>query len=267
MPAKHRSPAYPAVDLRVAVELVEKLYPQATKHAIGGDVVAELWEYKNVLSASPYIAAVKQYGLLKEERSGAERMLRLTDDARDIAVDKGGNSRERREALRRSAIHPAAFADMWNKWEKHLPPESEMRRYLEREREFNPKYVGRVVANYRASLEFAKLIGNGEHEALVPSDENYSPAVDTCNNGNGSEDSIERGRVESVKLPPEKPPMSPSSHQDVFTLSSGDVVLQWPSRLTKEEYEDTEGWLDLIKRKLKRAVADNPSSTDSGEKA
>ena len=42
--------------------------------------------------------------------------------------------------------------------------------------------------------------------------------------------------------------------QDTFTLSEGDVVLQWPSGLSKESAEDIEDWLMLVLRKIKRSA-------------
>lgn len=45
-------------------------------------------------------------------------------------------------------------------------------------------------------------------------------------------------------------------NQDVFTLEEGDVIIQWPSGkvLSEASYQDLEDWLELIKRKAKRAV-------------
>jgi hypothetical protein len=40
----------------------------------------------------------------------------------------------------------------------------------------------------------------------------------------------------------------------VYTLSSGDAVLQWPERITQEEFDELGDWLDLMRRKLKRSV-------------
>lgn len=157
--AKHRSPAYPAIDLQEAVSLIEKLYPVAMKHPVGADVVAEAWGYKALASASPYVAAAKHYGLLEEKRVGNDRMLQMSSLARDIAVDKEGESPERMSAIKQAAVMPSIFAEMWEKWGGDLPPDGEIRRYLERERDFNPKYVARVASNYRASLDFAKATG------------------------------------------------------------------------------------------------------------
>ncbi|MEO8497843.1 MAG: hypothetical protein ABI614_22480, partial [Planctomycetota bacterium] len=163
--AKHRSPAYPAVNLEDAVELAGKLYPEASKHPLGVNVVAEQWGYKGIASAAPQVAALKQYGLLEEKKEGEDRMVRLTPRARDIAMDRDETTRERAKALKEAALLPAVFAEMWDKWRDELPPEGEIRRYLERDRDFNPKYVGRVAANYRDTLEFAKLLGNASEES------------------------------------------------------------------------------------------------------
>ena len=49
-------------------------------------------------------------------------------------------------------------------------------------------------------------------------------------------------------------------NNDVFTLDEGEVILQWPSRMSQESYDNFKEWLELITRKAKRAVA----TTDSG---
>jgi hypothetical protein len=58
--------------------------------------------------------------------------------------------------------------------------------------------------------------------------------------------------------------MATGSKEDVSTLSSGDALLQWPERITPDEYEDLEGWLQLMLRKLKRSIVaeDDPSGDD-----
>lgn len=185
MAAKHRSPAYPSIPLPEAIELAKKLYPQASKHPVGAEVVAELWGYKSVSSASPYIAAVKQFGLLTEKKSGSDRMLQLSGFAKDIAVDETGETREAINAMKKAALSPTIYAQMWEKWGNELPPDSEMRRHLERDREFNPKHVGRVVSNYRATLEFAKLVGNEAHDDDDDFRVDDPSEVDTPNNGKG----------------------------------------------------------------------------------
>lgn len=198
MATKHRSPSYPAIDLAAAVDLVIALYPEASRHPVGAEVVANLWKYKSVASASPYISSLKQFGLMTEKRSGGDRMLQLSDAAKDIAVDyQEGNSSACQESLAKSAKSPKIFSILWEKWGGELPPDGEIRRYLQREREFNPKYVGRVVANYRATLEFAKLDGSAEKADPMASESDVDSEVDTSNNGNVPETPKNKVRVGS----------------------------------------------------------------------
>jgi len=59
----------------------------------------------------------------------------------------------------------------------------------------------------------------------------------------------------AVHAPSITPPAG-GSRQDVFTLDEGAVVLQWPGHLSAASYEDFEGWLNLVLRKVKRSVVD-----------
>jgi len=54
-------------------------------------------------------------------------------------------------------------------------------------------------------------------------------------------------------------------NQDVFTLSEGDVVLQWPAGLSPESFEDFKDWLRLIERKVGRAVRSPSDDPPDGE--
>lgn len=53
--------------------------------------------------------------------------------------------------------------------------------------------------------------------------------------------------------PPVKPP-APGAKQDTFSLDEGQVVLQWPSKMSKNSYEDFKDWIELQVRKIGRAV-------------
>lgn len=55
-------------------------------------------------------------------------------------------------------------------------------------------------------------------------------------------------------------PLKPGMNSDVFTLDEGEAVLQWPTRMSPESYEDFKDWLDLIMRKAKRAVKETEAS-------
>ena len=43
--------------------------------------------------------------------------------------------------------------------------------------------------------------------------------------------------------------------QDTFTLPEGQVVLQWPSSISPDDYKDLKVWLGLMARTIKQSVA------------
>lgn len=52
--------------------------------------------------------------------------------------------------------------------------------------------------------------------------------------------------------------------EDVFSVDEGQLVLQWPERLSRISAKDAEDWLALIGRKIRRA-ADAPRSSDEDD--
>lgn len=58
--------------------------------------------------------------------------------------------------------------------------------------------------------------------------------------------------------PPGRESLRAGVRRDIFTLDEGEAILQWPSRLTAEGFEDLKAWLDLIIRKAERASKAEP---------
>lgn len=48
----------------------------------------------------------------------------------------------------------------------------------------------------------------------------------------------------------------PGCKQDTFSLDEGQVILQWPEKMTSASYDDFKAWIDLQVRKIGRAVKD-----------
>jgi hypothetical protein len=46
--------------------------------------------------------------------------------------------------------------------------------------------------------------------------------------------------------------------QDVFSLAEGQVMMQWPSVLSRESFEDITDWLKILERKIGRSVSEEP---------
>lgn len=56
------------------------------------------------------------------------------------------------------------------------------------------------------------------------------------------------------------PPKAVGMRQEVFSLSEGDVTIQWPERMSQESLEDFNDWLTILKRKIARSVQQGEAS-------
>ena len=61
----------------------------------------------------------------------------------------------------------------------------------------------------------------------------------------------EEGLYDSV------PPQGPGKKQEVFVLSGGSIVVQWPDSMSAEDFQDIADWLPILERKIKRCVVPN----------
>jgi len=68
-------------------------------------------------------------------------------------------SPERTEALRKVALMPVIYEALWTRFGPELPSDSLIRAYLVRERNFNAHQVDGMIADFRATIEFAGLGG------------------------------------------------------------------------------------------------------------
>src|SRR5207249_7629059 len=75
-----RSTAYPFIGLREALDKAGTLWQRATRHYVPDPVAIQYWGYDaNSSSGYSVIAALKKFGLVDEEGSGAKRQIKLSD--------------------------------------------------------------------------------------------------------------------------------------------------------------------------------------------
>ena len=155
-PKKHRSPAYPFVSLKLAVERVRELYEHERTHEARIGTVAGHWGFKPKSSGGlQTIGALKQYGLLEDAGGNRDdRKVKLTELARRITLHKEVSD-ERAELLRRAAVNPPLYSEMFSKWDVEFPSDENIRSYLLFERNFNEGAIASVINNYKDTLQYA----------------------------------------------------------------------------------------------------------------
>jgi len=158
-----RSPAYPGISLRVAIERARLLYEKERRHAAPISAITAAWGLTSSTSGSATvaIAALKKYGLLVEEKSGGERVARLSDLALDVLLNP-----EPEAAIKQAALMPAINREMWEQYGTNLPSADTLRWQLVK-RGFTENGVQDFLRVYRDTIAFAKLDSSAPGPALA----------------------------------------------------------------------------------------------------
>lgn len=247
---KRRSPNYPSISLRKAIELAQKLYSEAHTNKASSETVAKALGYAGLNGASMgVISALKKYGLL--EAAGAE--FRISKDGLSILVDPK-SSPEWAGAIIRAAFRPALFMELRKEYGDTPPKSDDFLRAFLLKRGFVQGVVDTPIRTYRDTMvlvEQAREVLKG-----VDAPDQMPDELDE------ESDTVSQA---SETLAP-VPPVYPTHHallpaqlvdvlDDVYKLPDGRAfVLRWPASLSVEEYEDFEAWIGLLQRKLKRSI-------------
>jgi hypothetical protein len=143
-----RSPNYPAISLKQAVEGIAKLYSKIHRHPAPREAVATSLGYSGLHGSSmSAISALVKYGFL--EKLGDD--LKLTERAMQIIAPH--TPEEKQEALRTAANAPALFNEMLEHFKGDVPPSDDLiRSYLIR-RNFVASAVPQVIQSFRETME------------------------------------------------------------------------------------------------------------------
>jgi hypothetical protein len=155
---KHRSPAYPAISLGQALERAKQFYAVQKQHAAPVESAVGIWGFAAKSSGgSQTIAALKQFGLMRESDQGGTREVQLSELALRIVRDEREPSPERDEAIRKAALLPKIYSEMWAKWDADYPADATMRFFLVHDKKYNEGSVSDLIASYKDTVKFAKL--------------------------------------------------------------------------------------------------------------
>lgn len=286
---RHRSPAYPFISLPKAIERAQAFYDREKRHPAPVGSALKAWKFAEKSSGGQQtVAALKQYGLMVDDGSGANRRVKLTDRAFGILLDEVKDSPDRAKAIREAALSPKLFAEMAARWDGDLPSDDTIRTFLRRDKGFNDDVLSAVIRAFKETLAFANVgkydkiddeqddqidkpaVGDfvqwesqGAFQFTVPkrlvgfSDDGAYAFIEGETTGVPME---QLTKVEPPKVPPPAPPpgfgsqvkSQPGVSREVFSIDGGEAVLQWPDAIDKASVQELDEWLKLVIRKLKR---------------
>jgi len=151
---RHRSPNYPAVGLRNAVERVRALYQRDGKAGAPAKLAVVHIGFASAHGeAMSVLAALKKFGLVDMSKG------RVVPTQRAIEIINLPNDDKRRvQALMEAAISPAIYRELIEQHKRTgFPADDVLQSELVTYKDFNPKAVAGFVKDFRDTLDFAGL--------------------------------------------------------------------------------------------------------------
>lgn len=208
-----RSPSFPFISLREAVDRARVFFREEKQHAAPPEVAVAYWGYSSLKSSGGprTVAALRAFDLME----GDDR-IRLTNRALALLRDDTSPA-EKRRLLQEAARLPQAYRVVWDEYQADLPSDANLGSFLERIG-FNPEAVVGFLRNYRETLRFAGLLTE-----TLPG---------------------------AASLPPPSPafePQAPNSAEIIerFPLSDGELEVRLPRKVTRREAEQLRIFFDL----------------------
>jgi hypothetical protein len=157
-PKQGRSPAYPAIAVKEAIEKAKALYDAQGKYPAPMSLAFDAWGYSAKSSGGRDIrAALKYFGLISLEGDGETGKVKLTDDALRILLDEREDQSEKKAIIRRVALNPVVHKKLLEQFPDGIKSDASVEHFLVFEEGFNKSAAGAVVAEFKATATYAEL--------------------------------------------------------------------------------------------------------------
>jgi hypothetical protein len=253
---RDRSPAHPFISLKTAFDRVVAFDAKFGRHGSPYNKVGLAWGYKGDGSqAQQTTSALKYFGLVEYTGPTNERMVVLTEDARNYMRAQQASTKG--EIARACALRPKVMQTYWSRWGADRPIDEICLDQLILKDSFTESAARTFLKVYDETIAFAglqngsKLDDNeGAAEQAADLEQEAAPLQQT--RAPAAAPPAVLAPAPTGRLP--VPPKGVGMRQEVFSLTEGDVTIQWPERLSADSLEDFTDWLRILERKIKRAA-------------
>lgn len=251
---RDRSPAYPFISLKTAIERVAAFDKYFGRHAGPADKAGLAWGMKEKSSqAYQTLAALKYFGLIEYTGTGKDRAASLSSEARNYL--RAQQEGIRREILKRCALKPRQISAYWTKWGADRPPDPICLDELVLKAAYTQSAAETFLAVYDETVAYSGLANS---DKAGDTDDDTGEIHDADENPGELKPPPPLKGHEQTKMQPDQgkqPDVKPlASRQDVYNFADGGhVILQWPEGMSKESYAEFEDWIELQLRKIARA--------------
>ena len=249
-----RSPGYPAIDLKEALERVKELKNKEGRNEAPVEVILRHWGYKEGTSTGRLVfASLKKYGLLEPKGSGKAQ---LSDLAIKITQDKRPDSSERDRLIKEAAIRPTIFRELLKKYPDGIPSDDTISFYLTTERTFTDSAAAQVIKTFKKTLAYAKI-----------NETDLFSGYEGDKTNDESEDVIALIQPETTSAAPRERQALGQSGPELlkFAFLGGRATLS----MTTEEPLSEDGWNSMmaVLEAMKPGLVTEKRDSDSGSEA
>ncbi len=150
---RQRSPNYPSVSLKTAIEKITPWFKADGIVASPKDALVKHMGYEKFTGdAGRLLSALKGFGLLAD----VDGRFKLTPRGVDIVAREPGDPK-RQQALKDAATGPQIYRDLLKEYSSGLPSDTTLSSELIAGKGFNHKYVRDFLKDFRATLVYAGI--------------------------------------------------------------------------------------------------------------
>jgi hypothetical protein len=182
-PKKERSPSFPFIPLKIAIERLEAFEKHFGRHPTPASLVGAAWGLKTQSSqADQTLAALRSFGLLNYEGVGPKRLVSVTEDGRRYLRAQQDSVKE--SVLKLAALRPRIIRKFWADWGDDRPPDAVALDKLVLDNSFSDTGARAFLKVYDDTVAYAKLAASdkiaqsNEEEEADPSYEEQPPSPD-----------------------------------------------------------------------------------------
>ena len=225
--SRSRSPNYPQIGLKEAIQRVSGVYKRDYQASLTRDLAADRLGYSGLNGKSlAVLAALGKFGLLE----GRGEETRVTDLAVRILAFPAG-SPERRAAVAEAAGRPELFVELDQRFGRGQASDAAIRAWLTT-RGFIPPAAEAAVRAYR------------ETKQLLEAEADFAPQVEAIVAPPSAPDRPEAGA--------EPPSVETGTRRAVFGLAEGEVTITAPVFLSAASVNDLQDYLDVFMKRARR---------------
>jgi len=153
-----RSPAYPSIPLKAALEKAQDQYGAEGRYAIPLSSAFKAWGYSDKSSGGREVrASLRYFGLIAVEGDGDSAKVKLTEDALRVLLDEREDKTEKNAIIRRLALHPAAHKKLFARFPEGIKSDATASHYLVFDEGFNKMAAAALIAEFKETAAYAGL--------------------------------------------------------------------------------------------------------------